>query len=322
MTASSTEQRTRDAALLAALRLLADGGEQARAEVLLVAVDAISGVDALVLRTAPGGAVIAAAHRDRGRAVSGIGRRSDPPARVLDLPVRSRGAACGVLTATSAAGFTASQGEALRGLADALALASGGTGSSLPAAQVILDAEADRALVAAELDESVGEAIVALRHVAAAVVDQSATAALADVRRIARELRARALDDGLRRALAGLQARGARVHAHDPALDKVAPPVAVLTQRVAEAACRAAVGTPQVTARTEHDTVKLWVESADTSIDASEVERWRRRARALHGELAQWPWGVELTLPTGTYDDNATGSADHEGRHDDRLDLR
>ena len=58
--------------------------------------------------------------------------------------------------------------------------------------------------------------------------------------------------------------------------------------------------------------VKLRVESADNEIDASELERWRRRAQALHGELRHWAGGVELILPT------VTGN---EGRHDDGLDL-
>jgi len=327
MAAPVTERPARGAAVLAALRLLAEGGEQAPADVLRLTLDAQPGLEALVLRTAPGGAVLAAAQRSGAAALRG---RTQSDSWVLDIPVRGRGAALGVLTATSSTGFTAADGEMLRGIADAFALATATpAGTSLPAAQVILDSEADRALVAAELDESVAEALVALRHIGAGRVDESAAVALADVRRIARELRARALDDGLRRALRGLTARGARVHAQDAALDLLPPPVAVLVQRVAEAVCRAAVGQTQVTATTDQDTVKLRVESADNAIDASEVERWRRRARAFRGELSQWPWGVELTLPKGTGSsakgtgNNATDTTrDDEGRHDDRLDLR
>jgi hypothetical protein len=313
------ERPTPGATVLAALRLLADHGEPARADVLRLALDAAPGLDTLVLRTAPGGAVVAAARRRTGGRAAEHGGHAPREGWALDVPVRRLGIPAGLLTATSRSGFTAADGELLRGLADALALAAGPAGAALPAAQVILDSEADRALVAAELDESVAEALVALRHVGAGRVDESASVALADVRRIARELRARALDEGLRRALAGLESRGARVQAEDPALDALAPAVAVLVQRVAEATCRAAVGSAQVNARVEDKTVKLWVESADNAIDASEVERWRRRARGLHGELTQRPWGVELTLPTGT--GNAAGP-DDEGRHDDRLDLR
>ena len=119
-------------------------------------------------------------------------------------------------------------------------------------------------------------------------------------------------DLGLRAALGELRERGATVVATDKALDEVPPAVAVLVERVAEAVCRQLGGRTRITASADELSVKLRVESADNGIDASELERWRRRAHALRGELRHWPGGVELSLPT------APG---HEGRHDDRLDL-
>src|SRR5436309_2098288 len=91
---------------------------------------------------------------------------------------------------------------------------------------------------------------------------------------------------------------------------RCAPAAAVLVERVAQTACRSAVGTVRIRASADNLAVKLRVESADNEIDASEVERWRRRAHALHGELRHWAGGVELILPAAT-----------EGRHDDGLDL-
>ena len=121
-----------------------------------------------------------------------------------------------------------------------------------------------------------------------------------------------ALGDGLRAALGELRERGATVDAADQALDDVPPAAAVLVERVAEAVCRQLSGRARITASADGFSVKLQVESADNAIDASELERWSRRAHALRGELRHWPGGVELSLPTAPGD---------EGRHDDRLDL-
>jgi hypothetical protein len=292
--------------VMVAVRLLAEHGARARLEVLQLVVRTVPTLQSLALRSGPDRPLVAV--RPGGR----------PPApgvadAQLDLPLRRLGAWHGVLTAVASEPLTAENAALLRGVADALALvADPDDAGAGVAAQAVLDAEADLALVAAELDETVAESLVALRHTDPARVREAATAALQEVRRIGRDLRAEALAGGLRAALAELRRRGAQVHASDPALDAAAPAVAVLVERVAEAACRGAVGTPRITASVEKNTVKLRVESADNAGDASEVERWRRRANALRGELRHWAGGVELSLPA------ATGN---EGRHDDGLDL-
>jgi hypothetical protein len=291
--------------ITAIVALLAERGPAARTEVLRRVLRSMPAAHSLTLRGSPGSTVLAAAVRSSGPI--------DEDGWTLDLPVRRDGRWLAMLVVVGAEPFTAEQARLLRSVADALSLVAT---PELPprgvAAAAVLDAEADLALVAAELDETVAESLVALRHTDPAQVRQAATAALAEVRRIGRELRAAALGDGLRAALAELRARGAVVQADDPALDLAPPAVAVMVERVAEAVCRQVGGTPRIMATVDISMVKLRVETADNAVDASELERWRRRAHALRGELRDWPGGVELSLPA------ATG---HEGRHDDGLDL-
>ena len=288
--------------VVAAVALLADRGSGGREDTLRLVLAALPTVRMLSLRTAADAPVSVARPAGAGQLFW-----------ALDLPVRGSGGCSGVLSVVSSEPLTTDEGTVLRAIADALALTGGDGGLAPPAAaQAILDAEADLAQVAAELEETVAASIVALRHVDPALVRASATASLAEVRRIGRRLRAQALGDGLRAALHALRDCGATVQAFDPALDDAAPAVAVLVERVAEAACRAAVGSVRIYASRDDLMVKLRVESADNEIDASEVERWRRRAHALHGELRHWAGGVELIVPV------ATGN---EGRHDNGLDL-
>ena len=288
--------------VIATVAVLADRGSAGREDALRLVVGALPTLRTLTLRTAAEPPVSVTRP-------AGVGELR----WALDLPVRGRSGCSGVLSAVTSEPLTTEEGAVLRAVADALAL-TGGDGGLAPsaAAQAILDAEADLAQVAAELEETVAASIVALRHVDPDLVRASATASLAEVRRIGRRLRAQALGDGLRAALEALRDSGVTVHAPDPALDAAAPAVAVLVERVAESACRGAVGSVRIYASTDKLTVKLRVESADNEIDASEVERWRRRAHALHGELRHWAGGVELILPVAT---------SNEGRHDDGLDL-
>jgi hypothetical protein len=289
--------------VVAALDLLAARGVEGRADVLRLVARARPALRSLTVRES-GGAVVLATGEPATAGESGW---------VLEVPVRSRGSWAGLLTAVSSQPLAAEDAAILRGVADALALV--GDAADLPAraaARALLDAEADLALVAAELEETVASSIVALRHTDPDRVCAAATASLAEVRRIGRRLRAQALGDGLRAALIALREWGVTVEVGGAALDTVPPAIAVLVERVAQAACTTAVGKVHIRASADGSEVKLWVESADNEIDASEVERWRRRARALHGELRHWPGGVELSLPA------ATGT---EGRHDNGLDL-
>lgn len=293
------------------LSVLAERGDDGREQALHLVLQAMPNCRSLSMRSTPAGPV----------QVTAAGR---PPGRgqdewALDVPVRRGGGWSTVLAAVSVAPFTPEQAALLSAVAAALSLVSlPAVPSRLVAAQAVLDTEADLALVAAELDETVAESLVALRHTDPADVRDAATAALAEVRRIGRELRAAALGDGLRAALAELSDRGASVQAGDATLDLVPPAVAVLVERVAEAVCRQLGGRARITASADEFSVKLRVESAENAIDASELERWRRRAHALRGELRHWPGGVELSLPAAP---TSPEDLRDEGRHDDRLDL-
>ena len=293
------------------LSILAERGDDGREQALQLVLHALPACRSLTLRTTPTGPVEVAA-------LGGVEDRLGQE-WALDVPVRRAGGWSTVLAATSGVPFTPAQAALLQAVAAALSLVSlPPAPSRVVAAQAVLDTEADLALVAAELDETVAESLVALRHTDPANVRDAATAALAEVRRIGRDLRAAALGDGLHAALAELAERGATVVADDRRLDEVPPALAVLVERVAEAVCRQVDGRVRITASADEVRVKLTVESADNAIDASELERWRRRAHALQGELRSWPGGVELQLPTAQ---NLPEDQRHEGRHDDRLDL-
>jgi hypothetical protein len=215
---------------------------------------------------------------------------------VLDVPVWVHGVVLGVLTATSASPFTEDDAGLLAALAHLLARTLSDDAVS-PAAmgQQILDAEADRAQTAADLD-GVVEAVVALGHVDAAALPEAVGAALGQIRTMQRELRALSLESGLRAALNKLDAE---VDADDAALDTLAPPVAVALQRIAETVTRAATGPVRISAKVSGTTVKFCAESADNGRDAFELSRWSRRVSALGGELRQQHEGVEVHLPAG-----------------------
>ena len=269
------------------------------------------------------------------------GRRATP--WVLDFPVRRGADLYGVLTVTAPRPFTDADAAMLAAFADVLAvlLGSGGGTDARAAGRAVLDEEADRAQVATTLLDGVGEALVSVRYAAElvgagrvepAALDEPVRAALAAVRHAHRDLRAHALEAGLRGALRELSDRwgGDRpddgmselrllVEADDPQLDAIAPPVAVTVQRVAEAALRGASGRAVIRAFCADQRVKLFVESAEIAYDASELNRWARRVHALGGDLRLRPDGVELSLPAELWPEGST--AQHEGRHDDGTDL-
>lgn len=280
------------------LRTLAFGGPRAVIDATAAVLQGCPVLTSLTVRSAAGGEVLASARRaEPSYDVAPPARRPLDDAWVLDVPLRRGGVAVGVLTAVSDAPFTPQLAGLLSDVAGALALA-----TSAPvevAARALLDAEADLAAFAAHLGETVGEALVALRHTLPADRDAALRETLRALREVQRELRATSLDGGLRAALLRLREPGVvGVDAADPLLDAVDPAPAVLVERVAVLTCRNAVGPVQITADIDGRTVKLRVLSADNAVDASELARWRRRAGALHGELRHWPGGVELILPT------------------------
>jgi len=327
---------TAGAVLADAARMLAGRGLPALTEVLDLLARAL-GCDELILRAADTTTVLASAHPSR--VVPGW---RAPGSCVLDLPVRRTGELCGVLTASTTRAFTDADARLLAGATDVLALALVADGSaSWSAARAVLDEEAERAQVSATLLDGVGEALVSVRYAAelvaagradAAALEEPVRAALAAVRNAHRDLRAHAMESGLRAALAALPDRwgGDRpddglpelrlsVRAEDPELDTLPPPIAVTVQRVAELALRGATGRASVTAFCTGSEVKLDVESAEIAYDASELSRWARRALALGGDLQLRPDGVELSLPAEL---SPAGSATQcEGRHDDGSDL-
>ena len=322
---------SRDVAPLLATvaRLLATGGAGAVDDVLAVTRTAL-GCSGLRLRSVS----------DATAPHAGLVPTQGGPARwELDLPVRARGQVSGVLTAVCDRPFTAAQGQALGGVADLLALATAAgvrpaAPDSAAAGRSILDAEADLAQAAGDLHATVGQALVTIRYAADRVVagqadadslDEPIRAAVAAFRQVHRDLRAHALEAGLRVALREIALRegGDRpddgrppltvaMDAEDPALDAVPPAVAVAVQRVAEAALRGATGQAQVTVRSTPEGVKLTLECADIAYDASELDRWSRRVSALGGQLRPRPQGVELELSV---------QSRPEGHHDDGPDL-
>jgi hypothetical protein len=157
----------------------------------------------------------------------------------------------------------------------------------------------------------------------AADLQEPARAALAAYRLAQRDVRAHALQAGLRAALAEVAERAAadrpddgqpplrvEVFADDPRLDELPPPIALTVERVAQAVLRGATGRASLRAAVEGRTVKLRADSAEIAYDASELDRWNRRVQALGGLLQTDPNGAELTLPAAS-----------EGSHDDGPDL-
>jgi hypothetical protein len=302
-------------------RLLAAGRPGAAEEALAVA------------RTALGCVLEVRGAAERG-AGGGVPPQGGPDRWVLDLPLRAHDVVYGVLVATADRPFTATQGRGLGGLADLLALAAAARGDVLPAARAVLDAEADRAQAAADLHATVGQALVTIRYAAdqvgavrpeATALDEPVRAAIAAFRDAHRGLRAHALEAGLRVALREIALRGGgdrpddgrpplavTVEADDPALDNLPPAVAVTVQRVAEAALRGAAGRAKVVAVCDGLGVKLAVQCADIAYDASEMDRWSRRASALGGAVRPRPEGIVLELPV---------QPRPEGHHDDGPDL-
>ena len=314
--------------LPAAVRLLSAGGADAVHDVLQLSAQALD-CDELVLRDANGAGVVA-----RAQANPVPVQRTYPDRWALDAPVRRRGVVLAVLTASAGEPFTAERAAAVTALADTLGLslaaarADDDTSAKRQAGQVVLDSEADRAQLATALHDRIAHDLVALQYTAEQVRDgkaapgdlrEPARAAVASYRQAQRDLRAHALEAGLRSALAELADRAAAdrpddgrlplrvtIQANDPQLDELPPPVAVTVERVAEAVLRGASGRASVWAAVTDQTVKLRVDSADIACDASELDRWNRRVNALGGLLRTDDDGVELTLPAAT-----------EGSHDD-----
>ena len=332
--AARPSKATVGATVAAVVRILAAQGTAALPDVLQLVAAAV-GCEQLQIRAADAATVLATAQR----APAPAGRR----ATRLDIPIRRAGQLCGVLAVTATRSLTDSDARLLAATADAVALAlaaDGGAGSWTPG-RAVLDEEADRAQVAATLLGGVGEALVSVRYAAELVaagregrsaLEEPVRAALAALRHAQRDLRAHALESGLRAALLELPERWAgdrpddgmpelrlSVTADDPGLDALAPPVAVTVQRVAEAALRGATGRAWVRASCDGQRVKLRVDSAEIAYDASELDRWARRALALGGDLRRRPDGVELSLPAELLPDRP--ALEPEGRHDDGSDL-
>lgn len=210
---------------------------------------------------------------------------------LLAVPIRV-GDAVHVLTAEADRPFDEGMAETLVELARLFA------GLADTAPQAVLDLEADRAQIAAELDV-VADALVTAKHAASDPAGVEAVEhALALLRRQQRRLRAHALEAGLASAL---QHCGFAVVGDVQRLADLPPAVAVVVQRVAEAVSSGPAGQPdergQISAEVTDLAVKFRLDSADNIGDALELDRWGRRVRALGGELVVQPGGVELKFP-------------------------
>jgi hypothetical protein len=326
--ASGGAMRAADAPVAVA-RLLATSGSAALEDALALTRAALD-ADDVVLRAADASRVIARANRP--------GLLPSQPRdgrRVVDAPLRTRDRVLGVLTASAPRPFTAGQAGTLLAVADVLALAldAPSRGDQAEAARVLLDEEAERAAIAAAVDERVGEALVAARwsigrirmgELTLDAAEDSLRAAHEATRGVVRGLRAHALEAGLRFALGKLVngdlAPAVRVSldAADPALDALPPAVAVCLQRVAEAVLLGARSAVRLVVRIDGATVKLTADAAENAYDASELQRWTRRVSALGGDLRLRPGGVELSLPAQLA---AAPAIAREGPHDNRPDL-
>jgi hypothetical protein len=290
--------------LAAVTRMLGAGGAAALDDALALTAEGLV-LHELVLHAS------AAALRTR------VPRQPTGPLSTLQLPVRVGGRLHGVLTASAARPFTAADADLLAAVAAVTglmlaAVPAGTEDDPVAVGHEVLDAEADRADLAAELEETLG-LLVAARHSVSGPTAELVHAALAALRGTQRRLRAVALEAGLAAALTGLAEPGRVTVVVDPAgLDDVAPPVAVLVERVAQALAREPGAGVRLQVRADGSRVKFRAESAEEGYDACELDRWARRAVRLGGDLRLRPDGVELSLPIRPID---------EGHHDDGPDL-
>lgn len=217
----------------------------------------------------------------------------DPEGYVLAVPIRV-GGVVQVLMAEADRPFDPALAETVVELAGLFAeMADSG-----PANQAVLDLEADRAQIAAELDV-VAEALIAAKHTAVEPADVDAVEhALGLLRREQRRLRAYTLDAGL---AAALHRYGWTLVGEIERLASLPPAVAVAIERVADALARALAAEEdeegQISVEVTELEVKFRLEFAEKILDASELDRWGRRVSALGGELVVQPRGVEFKLP-------------------------
>ncbi len=325
-------RRPEDVVAVAA-RLLAVRGRAAIPDVLGLAAEAVRAATVTVRAPRPPGRVIATYPQ---RPVGASAAASS----VLDVPVRAGDHLYGVLTACAQAPFTASAAGALCGVADVLALALAVASHDDAPAQALLDAEADRADVAAQLHDTVGQALVAARYSAELAltgrgdpqaVTDGLQAALVSLRGCLRGLRSRAVDGRLgsllselagdyasRRAAGDGDVPVVRLRGVDhPAVETLPAPVAVLAHRVVEAALAGVTGHVTVSVTVRAHRLKLSVEGAENPSDAGALDRWTRRASALGGELVRVWNGVRLDVPTSGAEEGH-GEGSHLRRSPDR----
>lgn len=210
---------------------------------------------------------------------------------LLAVPIRV-GEVVHVLTAAADRPFDEAMAQTLVEMAGLFA----GLADSAP--QAVLDLEADRAQIAAELDV-VADALITAKHTVAEPAEIEAVEhALTLLRRQQRRLRAQALDAGLASAL---QHCGFTIVGDAERLAALPPAVAVVVQRVGEVLSGPPLAQSdergQISAEVTELAVKFRLDSADNTGDASELNRWGRRLNALGGELVVQRGGVELRFP-------------------------
>lgn len=229
-----------------------------------------------------------------------------PPQVALDVPVP------GSAVVLTVVGARPSQLPALRAAAAVLALAVGAhTACTADAAALLLDGDEDGDLLADALHDGPVQALVVARYACdsavrggdPALARDAVQEAVVGLRRTMWHLRARGQED-LPAALAALSERlgeagqPAPALLLDPAADaQLAAPERALAYRLVQAVARDA-GTPvRVALRRAPDGVLLDVDGG-RPLDAP--DRWRRRVRALGGDLSSSAGRLRLRLPART----------------------
>ena len=304
-----------------AARRLAAEGAAALPDVLQGLADGLSvGATVTIRRPEPGGLAGLAAERPpilhastltelTGEAAAIPRMRSADSTAVLSLPLRVRGRVAGFLTVVADARLDPTDVALVEAHADLLALTLVADQDAVDSAGRVLEEEADRAEVAADLHEGPMACLVAARYALDSAADLTAAGnalqhAWVELRRIVLGQRARGLDGDLAGALRSLATEltrtGCPVDLRLTAIEpgSVPAPAAVTAYRAVVAALRGVHGPVTITAgRSPAGDLNVAVTGAEDVVDAGAIDRWARRIRALGGTVERRPDGLTLHLP-------------------------
>ncbi|MFL6138365.1 MAG: hypothetical protein ACJ74O_11250 [Frankiaceae bacterium] len=302
--------RDRLGVVAAAARRLATAGPAAALPAVVQALRDALAVEASVVVRAAGdagsgsGAVLAAAHPS----VVPLPRAAGSPA-VLSVSVQVDGEPVCLMSVIAHEELGEPDRVLIEAHADLVGLALAAARPRAELAALVLDEEADRAQIAADLHEGAVGSLIAARHALATGHDGGAVGAVVqramrELRRVVTAQRARGIDGDLIRALRGLvdelRGSGRRATLSVTGLPRagVSPACAVVAHRVAAAAVDGSTGRPVIAVTgCGEEAFTVSVTGAADPHDAGALDRWSRRARALGGDLERHPDGVVLRLP-------------------------